>query len=233
LRATPDRELNVSGQLPFSKTAAAPGPTGVPRARLYAMRVSRPAADLVLREGTAAGKVLWPVAMCGGGRNVLSRTSPSVRPRNSPGEDLMSKRIIALIVLVVSLCAVSFNASAGPQFTVALQGYDTVSFFDAATPKKGDTMHAVHWNGATWLFANEANANRFKAEPAKYAPQFDGYCSFAASRGYIAPADALTGVVVNGKLYLNFNQEVKRMWAEDRAENIRKGEENWPKLNNF
>jgi YHS domain-containing protein len=124
----------------------------------------------------------------------------------------MSKRIFALAALFLALCTASFSAGAGPQFTVALQGYDPVSFFEGSTPQKGDFMHAVHWNGTTWLFANDERAKRFKENPAKYVPQFDGYCAFAASRGYKAPGEALTGVVVEGKLYLNFNNQAKKLW---------------------
>jgi YHS domain-containing protein len=145
----------------------------------------------------------------------------------------MSNRIIALATLLFALCTASFNAGAGPQFTVALQGYDPVSYFEGSTPQKGDFMHAVHWNGATWLFTSDEHARRFKENPTKYAPQFDGYCSLAASRGYRAPGEALTGVVVNDKLYLNFNDQAKKLWSEDVPGNIRKGEENWPKLNSY
>ncbi len=145
----------------------------------------------------------------------------------------MSNRIIVLATAFLALCTASFSAGAGPQFTVALQGYDAVSYFEGSTPQKGDFMHGVHWNGATWLFTSEERARRFKEDPAKYAPQFDGYCAYAASRGYKAPGDALTGVVANGKLYLNFNDQAKKLWQEDVPGNIRKGEENWPKLNTF
>ena len=145
----------------------------------------------------------------------------------------MSNRIFAFAALFFALCTASFSASAGPQFTVALQGYDPISYQEGSTPQKGDFTHAVHWNGATWLFTSDEHARRFKENPAKFAPQFDGYCAFAASKGYKAPGEALTGVVVDGKLYLNFNDQAKKMWHEDVPGNIKKGEENWPKLNTY
>jgi hypothetical protein len=37
--------------------------------------------------------------------------------------------------------------------------------------------------------------------------------------------------VVDGKLYLNFNDQLKKLWDADRPGNISKGQENWPKLN--
>src|SRR5262245_47039773 len=135
----------------------------------------------------------------------------------------------ALAVAALSISSVA--AQAGPQFAIALQGYDPVSFFEPGTPAKGEFDNAVYWNGATWLFASEANAQHFKENPTKYAPQFDGYCALAASLGYKAPGDALTGRIVDGKLYLNYNAEAAKAWAEAIPANIRKGEENWPRLN--
>jgi YHS domain-containing protein len=146
----------------------------------------------------------------------------------------MRNRNLVTGVLLVSatiLCASSSGVIAGPQFVVALQGYDAVSYFEEGKPVKGDFMHSVHWNGATWLFANEGSQQLFRKNPSRYAPQFDGYCALAASLGYKAPGDALAWKIVDGKLFLNFNAEAARVWNQDVPGNIRKGEANWPKLN--
>ena len=42
------------------------------------------------------------------------------------------------------------------------------------------------YNGATWRFASAANKAAFDAEPARYAPQYGGYCAWAVSEGYTA-----------------------------------------------
>jgi YHS domain-containing protein len=144
------------------------------------------------------------------------------------------RNVVMTVVLLIGAIVANLLqvALAGPQFVVALQGYDAVSYFEGE-PKRGEFLHSVHWNGATWLFATPENKERFRKDPTAYAPQFDGYCAFAASRGYKAPGDALTWKVVKGKLYLNFNAEAARYWNEDIPGNIRKGEENWPKLNSL
>lgn len=141
------------------------------------------------------------------------------------------RKIVAAAILFAALSLAGDRAIAGPQFTIALQGYDAVSFFEPGKPAKGEFDYSVFWNGATWLFASEANAKRFKENPTRYAPQFDGYCALAASLGYKAPGDALTGRIVDGKLYVNYNAEAARVWSEAIPANIRKGEENWPRLN--
>lgn len=48
--------------------------------------------------------------------------------------------------------------------------------------------------------------------------------------GRIAKADPRIWKIVNGKLYLNCSQAVKRMWEQDIPGNIEKGNRNWPRL---
>ena len=137
----------------------------------------------------------------------------------------------ALLWGATMVCGFSPQLIAGPQFVVALQGYDAVAYFADGEPAKGEFLHSVYWNGATWLFTTEENQQRFRRNPSAYAPQFDGYCALAASLGYKAPGDALAWKIVDGKLYLNFNADAARIWNQDVPGNIRKGEQNWPKVN--
>ena len=65
-------------------------------------------------------------------------------------------------------------------------------------------------------------------DPAKYAPQFGGYCAWAVSQGYTASADPQAWRIVDGKLYLNYNLDVKKTWEQDVPGNIAKAEGNWP-----
>jgi hypothetical protein len=68
---------------------------------------------------------------------------------------------------------------------------------------------------------------KFQANPEAYAPQFGGYCSFAVSEGYTADGDPEAWKVVDGKLYLNYNKEVKAKWEQNQSERIQKGSANW------
>lgn len=110
---------------------------------------------------------------------------------------------------------------------VALQGFDAVAYFAVDNAVQGNKTYEYVWNGAKWLFSSEENMNKFKANPEEYAPQFGGYCSWAVSKGYTADGDPKAWKVVDGKLYLNYNPEVKEMWEKEQQGNIKKGEENW------
>lgn len=116
-----------------------------------------------------------------------------------------------------------FSTSAG-----AIRGYDPVAYFTAGRPAKGDKRFALEHQGATWRFSSAENRDRFAAEPAKYAPQYGGYCAWAVSQGYTASVDPDAWRIVDGKLYLNYSTGVQKRWSEDIAGNIAKADANWP-----
>jgi YHS domain-containing protein len=114
----------------------------------------------------------------------------------------------------------------------AINGYDAVAYFTQSKPVKGSTQHSFSWKGASWLFSTKQNLEAFKANPEKYAPQYGGYCAYGLSRGYKAPTEADAWSIVNGKLYLNYNKEVRDIWNKDQAGYIQKADGNWPGVKN-
>lgn len=114
----------------------------------------------------------------------------------------------------------------------ALRGYDAVAFFMEGKPVKGSPEFSITWMEAVWLFATRENLDRFKAAPEKYAPQYGGYCAFGTAEGHKAPTQIDTWTIVDGKLYLNYNKEVKKLWLKDQPELISKADKNWPLIKN-
>ena len=143
------------------------------------------------------------------------------------------KATVILFCLVAVATACSFGQKA-PISTAgnkeAVSGYDPVAYFTDKQPVKGNKAFTYEWQGAKWLFASQAHLETFKAAPEKYAPQFGGYCAWAVSQGYTAPSDPMAWEIVDGKLYLNYNKKVQADWAKDKANLIRKGHANWPKV---
>lgn len=113
---------------------------------------------------------------------------------------------------------------------LALKGYDAVAYFTKSTPTKGSPEFTHSWNGATWQFASAANRDSFAQDPTRFAPQFGGYCAWAVSKNYTADADPTAWKIVDGKLYLNYNQEVQKMWSQDIPGRIQAASKNWPTL---
>ncbi len=124
----------------------------------------------------------------------------------------------------------------------AINGHDTVAYWDLdandlkdnglPNPKavKGDPQFSHDWNGATWIFASAENRDKFAADPERYAPQYNGYCAYAAAKGNLARTDANAWRVIDGKLYLNFNSSIQRKWVKDIPGHIQDANSNWSNL---
>lgn len=114
---------------------------------------------------------------------------------------------------------------------LAVKGYDTVSYFQGnGAPVKGSEKFQTQWRGANWHFSSQANLDAFKANPEKYAPQYGGYCAWAAAHGTLAKADPKIYKLENGKLYLNYDQSIADKWLPRRAELIPAADEKYPTL---
>lgn len=142
----------------------------------------------------------------------------------------------ALLLMMLIFLSSALQAGAGGQRVnrarngLAIDGYDPVAYFVESRPVRGLADFEYEWNGARYRFATAANRERFAQEPARYLPQYGGFCAFAVSRGYTADIDPEAWSVVNGRLYLNYSRRVQRMWQEDVPGNIKKADGNWPKL---
>ncbi len=111
----------------------------------------------------------------------------------------------------------------------AIRGYDAVSYFEEE-PTKGTTDHSIEWMGVTWLFASEEHKEKFEKDPEKYAPQYGGYCAWGlGAKDELFPIDPTAYKVVDGKLYLNFNQPIQQKWKEDMAALVKEADKLWPK----
>ena len=79
---------------------------------------------------------------------------------------------------------------------------------------------------------NAANLATFKGDPAKYAPQYGGFCSWGVSVGKLFDVDPVNGwKIADGKLYMNFNADINNTFSKDPAGYISKANGHWPALN--
>lgn len=114
---------------------------------------------------------------------------------------------------------------------IALGGTDTVAYFTDGKPVMGSQTYAAEWNGAAWHFANAENRDTFAAAPEKYAPQYGGFCAWAvAARKKLYSTQPENWTIENGRLYLNYNDNIQKKWETDKQGFIAKGDLNWPAL---
>ncbi len=136
---------------------------------------------------------------------------------------------VVMTAMVVTPAVAQTPINAGDD-SVAIHGYDPVAYFQEGAARQGSTSFQYEWNDVTWHFASAENMERFQEDPERYAPQFGGYCAWAASQGYIAGIDPNAWTVHNGRLYLNFSAGVRRRFLRGIESNIRAAERNWPVL---
>ena len=139
------------------------------------------------------------------------------------------KKILTVLIVVTTMSHVVAQSS--EVFTTdegAIRGYDPVAYFKVGKPVKGKKEFSTLWKGAQWSFSSKQNLDAFKSNPEKYAPQYGGYCAFGTSEGHKAPTQPDAFTIVNNKLYLNYDNDVKIEWNKDQKGRITKADKNWP-----
>lgn len=123
-----------------------------------------------------------------------------------------------------------FNLEKG----VAVKGYDPVAYFTLNKAVKGKAEFAVIHQGVKYNFSSTANKEEFKKNPAKYEPQYGGWCAYAMGEtGEKVDFDPETFKILNGKLYLFYNKFFNNTlpkWNKDEANLKTKADVNWKKF---
>ena len=92
---------------------------------------------------------------------------------------------------------------------------------------KGTSDFTATYKNAIYKFSSEENRDAFKADPAKYAPQYGGFCAFGVTMNRKFDTDPLAFKIVDEKLYLNLNAKVQKRWLTDVDGFISTAEQNW------
>lgn len=113
---------------------------------------------------------------------------------------------------------------------LAVQGYDVVAFFTDSKPVKGNPQFTSAHSGGTYQFASAEHKAAFDKEPAKYAPQFGGYCAYGVSKGSLVNIEPDAFQVVGGRLLLQYDKGIREKFNKDAPGNLGKADANWPGL---
>lgn len=113
---------------------------------------------------------------------------------------------------------------------IGLHGFDPVAYFTDAQPTAGQPGFTASHDGVTYQFASAAHRDAFKANPAKYAPQYGGFCAMGVALDRKFDGDPQAWRIVDGKLYLNVSKDVQKKWLEDVPGNLNKAEQAWPQI---
>ncbi len=122
--------------------------------------------------------------------------------------------------------------AAAPVFApegVAIRGYDPVAYFTDGHPVAGDPAIETAWKGAVWRFSSTENRDKFRSSPNAYAPAYGGFCAWAvAAKGKLYSTQPSNWTIVDGMLYLNFNDDIQARWEADIPGFIEEADRRWP-----
>lgn len=119
-----------------------------------------------------------------------------------------SRRASSLQTALTAETATCLESSNGP----VLSGYDVVAYFSLESGSDGVLGSAIYnatYGGYSFYFETAANRDLFEADPAAYAPQYGGFCSWGIAeesvwdKANMGPsADPDVWEIIDGKLYL-------------------------------
>ncbi len=113
---------------------------------------------------------------------------------------------------------------------IAVKGYDVVAYFTMSKPTLGNPTIQADFQGASYFFSSEAHRDAFKATPAKYVPQYGGFCAMGVALDKKLDGDPLAWKIVDNKLYLNLNADVQKKWLTDVPGHLNTANTVWPKI---
>jgi YHS domain-containing protein len=147
----------------------------------------------------------------------------------------MRTLLVAFALLFAALLPATAHADQAPVHTgllsnVAVGGYDPVAYFTDGRPVRGVAQFRVTHQGYEYRFASADHLATFRANPSRYVPQYGGYCAWAVANGYTAAGNPQNWRIVDGRLYLNYNDEIQTRWERDIPGFIRAGNANWPSV---
>jgi YHS domain-containing protein len=110
---------------------------------------------------------------------------------------------------------------------VILKGYDPVAYFKEHRPVKGDPKFSSTYRTATYHFASAADKAAFDKSPAKYAPQYGGFCADSMTRGKLRDIDPNVFFTYKGKLYVCSSAKGAKIFYSNPDVNVQKADKNW------
>jgi len=110
---------------------------------------------------------------------------------------------------------------------VILKGYDPVAYFKQNKAIKGNPKYSSKYGGATYYFASGEDKAEFDKTPAKYAPQYGGFCANGMSKRQLSDIDPNQFFIYKGKLYVCTGAPELKEFSAKPDLNIQAADKNW------
>jgi YHS domain-containing protein len=135
--------------------------------------------------------------------------------------------VVVWLAAVLAGCGSMNVVSDGSDARLMLRGNDPVSYFTLPRPAQGRQDLKADYDGVTYRFASEENRRLFVASPAKYAPQFGGFCTNGMAYAVPIAGETDSYKVIDGKLYMFGGSRSKLFFEMDQEKNLRLAQSYW------
>ncbi len=108
-----------------------------------------------------------------------------------------------------------------------LKGADVVAYFTNNKFMQGEAKFQSTYENVIFRFASADHKALFDKEPAKYLPQYNGFCANGVVYGIPWGGDADTFKMVNGKLYIFGGAGSRDGWNLDEPKNLALADKYW------
>jgi YHS domain-containing protein len=142
----------------------------------------------------------------------------------------MKRVAVSLLLVILAGCGATgpYNTTSdGADGALMLKGHDPVAYFTVGKHTLGKAEIKVAHDGVTYRFSSEENKALFARDPAKYAPQYGGYCSNGIAYGIPWGGDPDTWKVIDGRLYIFGGESSRNYFLMDEKKNLALADRYW------
>jgi YHS domain-containing protein len=147
--------------------------------------------------------------------------------------------LIATVALALSACAPLVTQNPGGRISpanvhemdgndrVMLKGSDVVAYWTLGAYKQGSPSIKSTYENITFYFSSPEHKALFDKEPAKYLPEYGGYCANGIVYSIPWGGDADAFKMINGKLYMFGGQGSRDAFMLEPEKNIALADKYW------
>ena len=144
---------------------------------------------------------------------------------------MIKSLLLSVATLLLMACGTPYatvqNRAGDP---VMLLGYDPVAYFTQGTPTRGSPEHKVSLPDRTYYFASAQSKALFSASPARYEPQYGGFCASGAAFNIKLGSDPGAWQILDGRLFIFGDVLGQTAWQVDPKWNVDHADRLWPAI---
>ncbi len=136
-----------------------------------------------------------------------------------------------LLTMVLAGCGTPYATVANRlDEPVMLLGHDPVAYFTRSAPQRGTPEHKSSLPARTYYFASAEHKALFDANPARYEPQYGGFCASGAAFAVKLGSDPTSWQIQDGRLFIFGDVIGQVAWQVDPGWNIAHADRLWPEI---